>query len=712
MNHDRVLDFQTTEKCYASEHVFFELTPSDFSFNNPESMCPICHGLGTMLEVDADAIISDPSKSILDGASAFWKNFRAFQKAPNANWMKGGVLGLASELNVDLELPWIDLPEEFKTKVIYGTGTQTVSFSYENKNGRTGTITRPVEGAYHIIKRLLHSSDIDIHTSGIEQFLISKTCTHCNGERLKVESRMVTVAGTRFPEVINMSMLTLWDWVKNVPALLNETQASLAQVILQELYTKLSDYIHISLGYLTLDRAIPTLSGGEWQRLQLVSQLNSGLSNILYILDEPTAGLHPKDYDMLLSIIQKLKAMKNTILLVEHSPFMMLSADYIIDIGPTAGENGGYVVAQGTLQEILQHKSSETGMYLTGKKRLQLTKKTSLAHASWVDVQGVHGNNLKDIDITFPLQAITCITGVSGSGKSSLVDYGILPAVQSIINAERQPHKMYKSIRGGDEITNIVHITQKPIGRSTRSTPATYTGIMDEIRILFSKTPTAIKLGFTQQKFSYNNKEGQCSSCHGYGYQTLDAAFMPSTKTRCPLCNGSKYHKHILEVKYQDLDISQVLNLSIHEALIFFKGHKKLTPMLSLLDEIGLGYITIGQSSLTLSGGEAQRIKLATHLYQNHTHALYVLNEPTTGLHFSDIQNLLTILEKMTVDGNTVLLIEHILDVIKTADWIIDLGPDGGDSGGSLLVQGTLSDVVNCEQSHTGRLLRKKDTCQ
>lgn len=271
---------------------------------------------------------------------------------------------------------------------------------------------------------------------------------------------------------------------------------------------------------------------------------------------------------------------------------------------------------------------------------------------------------------------------------------------------------MYKSIRGGDEITNIVHITQKPIGRSTRSTPATYTGIMDEIRILFSKTPTAIKLGFTQQKFSYNNKEGQCSSCHGYGYQTLDAAFMPSTKTRCPLCNGSKYHKHILEVKYQDLDISQVLNLSIHEALIFFKGHKKLTPMLSLLDEIGLGYITIGQSSLTLSGGEAQRIKLATHLYQNHTHALYVLNEPTTGLHFSDIQNLLTILEKMTVDGNTVLLIEHILDVIKTADWIIDLGPDGGDSGGSLLVQGTLSDVVNCEQSHTGRLLRKKDTCQ
>lgn len=702
-----ILSFQTTEKCYDCEHIFFELTPSDFSFNNPESMCPICHGLGTILEVDVDAIISNPKKSILDGASAFWKNLRTFQKAPNANWMKGEVLALAQEMNIDLETPWMDLPQEFKTKVIYGTGTHTVSFSYANKNGRTGTITRPVEGVYHIIKRLLHSADIDIHTSNIEQFLISKTCTHCNGERLKIESRIVTVANTRFPEVINMSMLDLWNWVKSVPAILNETQASLAQVILQELYTKLADYIHMSLGYLTLDRAIPTLSGGEWQRLQLVSQLNSGLSNILYILDEPTAGLHPKDYDMLLLIIKKLKAMNNTVLLVEHSPFMMLAADYLIDIGPTAGNNGGYVVAQGTLQEILQKNNSETAMYLTGKKTLQIEKNVSLEDASWIEVQGIHGNNLKNIDIKFPLQAITCITGVSGSGKSSLVNLGILPAVQSLISTETQPHKMFKDIHGGEDITNIVHITQKPIGRSTRSTPATYTGIMDEIRLLFSKTPAARQLGYTQQKFSYNSKEGQCPSCHGYGYKSLDTAFMPSTKVRCPLCNGSKYHKHILEVTYQGLHIAQVLNMSILEALTFFKGHKKLTTMLSLLNEIGLGYITLGQSSLTLSGGEAQRIKLATHLYQNHTHTLYVLDEPTTGLHFCDIQNLLTILEKMTVDGNTVLLIEHNLDVIKTADWIIDLGPDGGDKGGSLLVQGTLSDVVNCKISHTGCLLKK-----
>lgn len=700
--------FQTTEKCYDCDHILFEMTASDFSFNNPESMCPACNGLGMVTDIDVSTIIKDPTKSILDGASEFWGSLRKFQKSPNANWMKGEVLGLANELGVDLDKPWQELPEQFKTQVIYGTGKKEVSFSYQNKNGRTGTITRPVEGVYPILKRLLKSITSESQYSLAEQFMTTQVCDCCHGERLKMESRIVTIADTRFPEVVGMSIENLINWVKHLPGQLSPLEQKLAQPLLQELYAKLSDYRKIGLDYLTLDRSVPTLSGGEFQRLQLVSQLNSGLSNILYILDEPTTGLHPKDYEKLMEIICQLKAQNNTVIMVEHTPSMMLHADHILDIGPGAGIHGGYLIAQGTPQQIMANDKSSTGQYLSGNKQLTLGEKRAMKqYDQWISLYGVEANNLQSIDIRFPLHAITCITGVSGSGKSSLVKYGILPAIRSSIDQIHPSLKHYQDVVGAENIHSITHVTQKPIGRSSRSTPATYTGMMDELRLLFAQTQQAKTLHYPQSKFSYNTKEGQCSACHGLGYQTLDTAFISSAKIECPLCKGQKFHASTLQVLYQGKHIAQVLDMSVKEALLFFEDHKKLKSMLQMLDDIGLGYLTLGQSSQTLSGGEAQRIKLATELASsNHQHTLYLLDEPTTGLHFDDIQNLLHIFSSMTAMGHSVLLVEHNLDVIKHADWIIDLGPGGGIHGGALMAQGLPADIMSCHESHTGRLLK------
>ena len=704
------LIFQTTEKCYNCDHILFELTASDFSFNNPESMCSVCNGFGNVTDIDAALIIKYPDKSILDSASPFWGDLRKFKETPNANWMKGEVLALASEAGIDLEIPWKDLPESFKTLTIYGTGDREVTFSYKNRNGRTGSITRPAEGAYNILKRLLSSTTSENGHSSAEEFMVSKLCESCNGERLKIESRIVTVANRRFPEVINMTMEELKNWISSLSTYLNRSDETLMRSLLQEIYSKVSLYITIGLDYLTLDRSITTLSGGEAQRLKLVSQLNSELSNILYILDEPTAGLHPKDYIKLMNIISRLKNQNNTIVIVEHSPEIMKAADNIIDIGPSAGVYGGYVLAQGTPKEIMQNKQSETGQYLAGTKAVKVDRCIYTDEDKfWVSLNGVQGNNLQNIDITFPLNAITCITGVSGSGKSSLVNWGILPAVYSCIDNVIRSDRKYKEIIGADKIGKIIHVTQKPIGRSSRSTPATYTGIMDELRSIFIGIQEAIEHGYSLGKFSYNTKDGQCPACLGYGYKTLDAAFMPSTKIQCPLCKGTKFHSTTLQIFYKGKNIAQILEMSVTEALEYFKEHKKLHTILQTLHEIGLGYIALGQSSQSLSGGEALRIKLATELALNNSkHTLYLLDEPTSGLHFSDIQNLLHILSKIIQKGNTVILVEHNLDVIKNADWIIDLGPGGGSHGGKLVVQGTVSDVVKCTDSHTGKLLNGK----
>lgn len=437
------------------------------------------------MDIDPGLIVSDPDKSLLDGASPFWGSLRRFKTSPNANWMRGEILALADDMGINLERAWKELPEDFRTQAIYGSAGREVSFSYKNKNGRAGTITRPAEGAYNILKRLLQSGGTEKQNAMLEPFLHEKPCDCCKGERLKLESRLVTVADVRFPEATRMNIEELLQWISGLPEVLNPTQAASVQPVLQEIYMKLSDYIRIGLGYLSLDRPVPTLSGGEWQRLQLVGQLGSGLSNILYILDEPTAGLHPKDYDKLMQIINKLKNLHNTVLIVEHSPAVIRAADNVIDIGKEAGQTGGYVIAQGTPSEIAENKDSETGLYLSGRKEIKREHPAEAGNSRMIAITGIHGNNLKNISIQFPVNAMTCITGVSGSGKSTLVNYGILPAVRACAEKKAAANKKYDTITGAEDICRIVHITQKPIGRSSQSTPATYTGLMDEIRILF-----------------------------------------------------------------------------------------------------------------------------------------------------------------------------------------------------------------------------------
>lgn len=703
------LHFQTTQMCYHCDHVLFELTPASFSFNNPESMCPVCKGLGRTMEPDVHKIITNPELSLLDGASPFWGNLRKFMKSPNANWMKGEVLALAMDEHIDLELPWKDLPEAFREKALFGAGEKEVSFTYENRNGRNGTITRKVEGAYHIIHRLLQSSSQDTAKQIEETYMTAKTCDSCNGERLFAESRMVTIADTRFPDVVQMSLEELRNWITALPDKLEPIKMNLAFPILKTMYKRLSDYISAGLSYLTLDRPAPTLSGGELQRLLLVTQLSSGISNILYILDEPTTGLHPKDTHKLLTLIKKLRDLGNTVIVVEHGIQVMLAADKIIDIGPSAGEAGGYITAQGTPKELMQNRASETGAYLSGKKLVSIPGRTpAIAEDKWVCLEGVNGNNLKNISISFPVNAITCITGVSGSGKSTLVAQGILPGIQNYPDGKNITHSAYASVTGAGHFDKIIHITQKPIGRSSRSTPATYTGIMDEIRILFAQTDAAREKHFKQSHFSFNSKDGQCPVCHGYGYQSLDTHFMPSATVECPMCKGRKFHDETLAVSYNGKNIAEVMDMSIDEALLFFSHHRKLSLILQTLNDIGLGYLKLGQSSQTLSGGEAQRIKLATELSVSPSNrALYLLDEPTTGLHFSDIQNLLIILDKIVQNKNTVILIEHNLQVIKNADWIIDLGPEGGTNGGYVVCQGTPKDVCRCKESYTGEMLKR-----
>lgn len=704
------LTFQTTETCPHCDHLLFELTPADFSYNHPESVCPVCLGLGTVTDIDADRIIRYPKRSLLDNASLYWKDLRKFSRSPNANWMKGEVLALAATMSVDLELPWQELPEEFRQKALFGTGDEEVSYDFHNPNGRSGTITRPVEGACNCLKRLLQGAGTGRQSYLQDEFLTASPCRCCHGERLKVESRLVTVAGTRYPEVIGMSMDALQDWTAGLPGQLSETDGAIVRPLLQELHGKLAGYRDAGLGYLTLDRPAPSLSGGEYQRLQLVSQLSSEISHVLYILDEPTAGLHPKDYDKLASIIRKLKSRNNTVIIVEHARAIINAADYILDIGGGSGTLGGYLIAQGSPAEICANQASETGLYLSGRKSLTRPGRPDLlAFSAWVHIDGIVGNNLKDVDICFPQQALTCVTGVSGSGKSSLVNYGILPAIRACISGTGgQPGRTYRQVTGADALERIVHIDQKPIGRSSRSTPATYTGIMDEIRSLFAKTEVARSLGFTQSHFSYNSKEGQCPICHGYGYQSMDAAFMPEARITCHLCRGTKFHSDTLKILYREKTIADILAMTIADARDFFCGCEKLAAQLNLLNQIGLGYLKLGQSSQTLSGGEAQRIKLAAELSLNTARpTLYLLDEPTTGLHFADIQNLLDILQKITEHGSTVILIEHNPDVVKNADWIIDLGPEGGNGGGQILIQGTVDQAAACMESHTGKMLRE-----
>lgn len=696
---------QTRQMCYHCRHILFEMSPTLFSFNNPESMCPVCNGLGNITDFDPKLIIPRPEQSLLDSASDYWKDMRKFEQNPTANWMRGELLALAKSRGIDLEIPWNQLPQDFRQAALYGTGEEEVSWTYQHpKNGRSGTITRPVQGAIPCLKRLLSEGAGKTSEAIVEQFMHQTPCHTCHGERLGPESRLVTIGGVRFPKATDMTVDTLADWINTLPYQLEFNEATIAKNILNEIHQKLQHLIEVGLPYLGLNRTLPTLSGGELQRLKLVSQMGLELSGLLYVMDEPTAGLHPRDQKQIIHAMQGLKAQGNTVLLVEHEEAILRSADYLIEMGPGAGVHGGHVIWQGAPKELAD-VDTQTGLYLSQKKCVKVPHHTLPSKDGWVEITGAKGHNLKNINICFPKECITCITGVSGSGKSTLASNVIYPAIQNYI-AKKPTGTYCETITGIAGLDSVVYASQSPIGRSNRSGVATYTGLMDELRVIFSSTDAAKVAKLKASSFSFNTKDGQCDACKGDGEQSIAVPFSADIRVTCPLCAGKRYKSDVLAITYHGLNISEVLNLQVEEALEFFHSSKKITTILQILTEVGLGYLTLGQSTSTFSGGEAQRIKLAKALMDYRTgNMLYILDEPTSGLHFSDIQNLLELLSRMGQMGHTLLIIEHNQNMIRNADWIIDLGPEGGDAGGELIIQGTPGDVMAEKNSSTGQEL-------
>lgn len=705
VDHGNEILLQTRQMCYHCGQILFDLTPATFSFNNPESMCPACSGLGKKIDIDLDLIVSKPHLSLLDGASDYWGDMRSFIQNPSANWLRGELLALAESRGVSLELPWQDLPEAFRHTALYGSKGEKVTWSYVHpKSGRSGTIDRPVEGAFRALTRLMNKGGSSAERIAAK-FVRPIPCPTCQGERLRREGRMVTVGGKRFPEATSMSIQQLTDWVHMLPSQLGSHDAGIAKSILGEVYRKLKHIQSMGLTYLALDRPIPTLSGGELQRLKLVSQMGIGLSGLLYVLDEPTAGLHPRDYKSILYAIRRLTEEGNTVLMVEHQEEMLRGADYLIEIGPGSGLNGGRVVWQGSRSE-LEQTGIQTGHNLSSYAKIMMKRPKLPPKTQWISIKGARGNNLKCIDVTVPKGRITCITGVSGSGKSTLASLVISPAIGNL--AAKEPvGAMCESVTGAEGIRGVIHASQTPIGRSSRSTVATYTGIFDEIRTLFAAEPMAKSNSLTASSFSFNSKKGQCDACKGDGFQTIAVPFAADFRLICPVCAGTRYKKVVLKVQYEGKSIHDVLQMPVTAACGFFRGHDKLEPHLRMLIDVGLGYLSLGQNTSTLSGGEAQRLKLAKTLTEQKSgRLLYILDEPTSGLHFSDIQDLLDLMSRLAREGNTILVIEHNLNVIQNADWIIDMGPEGGDAGGEVLIQGTPQQVQFCEASHTGKALR------
>ncbi len=687
---DESFILHTRNHCYYCGHSFFELTPAFFSSNNPDSMCPECDGLGSKMSVSPELIVAYPEKSILDNASAWWGDLRKYIEKPTGNWMKGEVIALAQSMKVDLEKPWEKLPDNFRQRALFGTDGVNVTLKYKGSRGRSGDIERPVEGAVNHIKRLFRGSHGKNSNEFYMQFMVESECPACHGEQLNAEARFVTVADMRFPEIASITVSELHDWIQKLPAKLTDNQINISSEIIASIIHKTEALINVGLDYLSLKRPLPTLSGGESQRLRLSTQLGSGLTNLLYILDEPTMGLHSSDQKKLINTLKHLRDCGNTVVIVEHDKTTMLEADHLIDIGPGAGINGGNLVAQGTPQEVISNDASITGKYLSQKLLIGTDqKRTKRAPYGFLSIQGACKNNLKNINVSIPLGVFTCVTGKSGSGKSSLVTKTLSPILTYYYHHKVLLKGDFKGIEGLDQIDNIITITQEAIGRTPRSNPATYTGVFDEIRNVFANTPSAKERGFSENRFSFNNKDGRCNSCEGEGRMKIEMNFMPDVWITCPECMGKRFNKETLEVTYKDKTIADILEMDIDEASIIFADSIKASQILNTLKEVGLVYLKLGQSALTLSGGEAQRIKLSKELSNiKKGKILYILDEPTTGLHFSDIDHLLTLIHKIVDEGNSVIIIEHNTDMVKNADWVIELGPEGGEKGGYIVYEG------------------------
>ena len=681
---------------------FPELTPRMFSFNNPFGACPTCMGIGYLMKMDEDLIIPDKNKTLYDGVKAFGSS--VMKRADTMAKMYFESIG--RHYGVDISKPIKKLPREFMEKILYGTGDEKIDFQYESAAG-VRKFTAPFEGVLPTLERRHSETKSQGMRDFYEMYMSESECPTCKGARLRKEILSIKIGDKNINELTDMSINQIKTYLNNLE--LTKTEAMIADMILKEIDKRLQFLIDVGLEYLTLSRSAGTLSGGEAQRIRLATQIGSGLTGVLYILDEPSIGLHQRDNDKLLATLKKLRDLGNTLIVVEHDEDTMYAADQIIDIGPGAGAHGGYVMAQGTAEEVKQVKDSITGQYLSGRKKIEVPKKRRKALKNKViEVQGAIENNLKNISVKFPLGVFTCVTGVSGSGKSTLVNEVLYKTIAKELNGSNEKPGKCKGVKGLDQIDKIINIDQSPIGRTPRSNPATYTGVFDLIRDIFAGTNEAKMRGYEKGRFSFNVSGGRCESCNGDGVHKIEMHFLPDVYVPCEVCKGKRYNHETLEVKYKGKNIADVLDMTVEEALEFFDKIPKIKQKIQTLYDVGLGYIKLGQPSTTLSGGEAQRVKLATELSKRATgKTLYILDEPTTGLHIADVHKLIGILQRLVDSGNSIIVIEHNLDLIKTCDYIIDLGPEGGDAGGEVIAVGTPEQICKNERSYTGKFLAK-----
>ena len=679
-----------------------ELSPRMFSFNAPFGACETCNGLGESKEVDPDLVIPNKDLSIKQGAIAAWGSVGV----NDDTYYSKMVQSLANHFGVSIETPVKDLPKEFVHELLYGTNNVMVQFIYESKYGGRREYQAYFEGVIPNLERRYRETNSEYSRDKIEEYMAETPCPKCKGARLKKEVLSVLVDGKNIMEVTDFSVNELVEYIENIN--LSEKQKFIAHEILKEIRGRAIFLRDVGLDYLNLSRKAGTLSGGEAQRIRLATQIGSALVGVLYVLDEPSIGLHQRDNDRLIKTLRHLTDIGNTLIVVEHDEDTMRECDYIVDIGPGAGVHGGQIVAQGTLDEILDNPNSITGQYLSGKKEIQIPEITREGNGNFIEIVKANENNLKNINVKFPLGKFTCITGVSGSGKSTLINDILYKGIASKINKLRDRPGKHKEIKGIENIDKIINIDQSPIGRTPRSNPATYTGVFDMIRDLFASTNEAKARGYQKGRFSFNIKGGRCEACKGDGIIKIEMHFLPDVYVPCEVCKGERYNRETLQVKYKDKTIADVLDMNVEEALKFFENIPNIKRKLETLMDVGLSYIKLGQPSTQLSGGEAQRIKLATELSKRPTgKTLYILDEPTTGLHMADVDKLIQVLQKLADTGNSIVVIEHNLDVIKTCDYIIDLGPEGGDKGGKIVATGTPEEVSKVEGSYTGKFLKK-----
>ena len=695
------LSFSQNYACEDCGISLTELEPRMFSFNNPAGACPHCTGLGFQLIADPDLVVPDKTKSVLDGAI----QVMGWQNARTDSVFRMYFEALAKKYHFDLHTPFNQLSEEAKNVIFYGTGDEKLKMTYNRGNGM-GVLEQPFEGIMNNITRRYKETQSDSARKELEECMSQAPCPHCGGDRLSDIARAVTVGGIGIMDFCRMSVAQELEFVENLK--LEGNMAAVAEQIVREIKSRLKFLTDVGLNYLTLSRSSGTLSGGESQRIRLATQIGSSLMGVLYILDEPSIGLHQRDNDKLLATLQHLRDLGNTLIVVEHDEDTMRAADFIVDVGPGAGSHGGEIVEAGTLEDILKNPRSVTGQYLSGAKKIPVPTQRRTGNGKSLKVFGAEENNLKNVDVEIPLGTLTCVTGVSGSGKSSLVNEVLNKTLLGKLNHARTRPGKCRCVEGMECLDKVIDIDQSPIGRTPRSNPATYTGLFNDIRDLFASTADAKIRGYGPGRFSFNVKGGRCEACAGDGLVKIEMHFLADVYVPCEVCRGARYNRETLEVLYKGKNISQVLNMTAEEAVDFFENLPKIRRKVQTMVEVGLGYVKLGQSSTTLSGGEAQRVKLATELARTSTgKTIYILDEPTTGLHAADVHKLIEVLQQLVEAGNTVLVIEHNLDVIKTADHIIDLGPEGGDKGGYVVASGTPEEVAAVEGSYTGQYLKQ-----